>query len=80
MDVTTPLFPWQSFDREELESEVQRRGSSSICSSGLFSLNLSDQGAVNVKIDPEAGYTCEDLHIHVHVHVAGVTASVLYSM
>ncbi len=30
-----------------------------MCSSGLFSLNLSDQGVVNISIDEEAGYTCE---------------------
>ena len=35
------------------------RSSCSIASSGLFSLNMSTEGAVNVSIDPEAGCTCE---------------------
>ena len=48
----------QSFDREEFEMEILRRSSSSICTSGLFSLN-ADQGVVNVSVDSDAGYTCE---------------------
>ena len=48
----------QSFDREEFEMEILRRSSSSICTSGLFSLN-ADQGVVNVSVDADAGYTCE---------------------
>jgi len=46
-----------SFDREEYEHEIMRRSSCSIASSGLFSLNMSTEGAVNVNIDPEAGHT-----------------------
>ena len=47
----------QSFDREEFEMEILRRSTSSICTSGLFSLN-ADQGVVNISIDADAGHTC----------------------
>ena len=42
-----------------MELELQRRASSSVCSSGLFSLNVSETRAMDVNIDRDAGYTCK---------------------
>ena len=56
----SPSTPSQSFDRDECESEILRRSSCSIASSGLFSLNMSStEGAVDVNIDRDAGETCK---------------------
>ena len=63
---SSPLPPsppsLQSFDREEMELELQRRSSSSICTAGLFHLNLTEPGAVDVAVEKDAGYTCERRH------------------
>ena len=42
---------------------MARRNSASLALSGLYSLNMSsiDGSALNIDIDPEAGYTCEFL-------------------
>ena len=56
------FFFLQSFDKDnDYEQEVARRNSASLALSGLYSLNMSsfDGSAVNINIDPEAGYTCK---------------------
>jgi len=64
-----PSHPLLVFDREEYEHEIMCRSSYSIASSGLFLLNMSTEGTVNVSIDPEAGYTCECVFVSEFVSV-----------